>query len=247
MERKMRRLVRISVMAIFVSASIWAEEIQLKNGTKITGKLTGISGDNFQVKTAYGDMKVPRSDVVTITFPENQTSKTKADDAVASIDESLEGTTYINRTSNFEATVPADWVISPELRKTSDIVAALKSADATLFFLVTQETYAGKLSTYQVLVETEVQSKFKDYQKLAQSEIQLDGRNGTRIVFQATSRDNNILFKFVVYILPYDGHMMRLTFFTLEPFFNEGIPTFEKIAASYHTVKTGSSRATTSQ
>jgi hypothetical protein len=244
MELNMRRIARILLAAgTLASASIWAEEIQLKNGTKITGKLTGISGDNFQVQTAYGDMKVPRSDVVTITFPENQTSKSndRAGDAVAQVDESLEGTTYINRTSNFEATVPEGWALSPDLRKTNDVVAALKSADATLFFLVTQETYAGKLSTYQVLVETEVQSKFKDYQKLAQSEIQLDGRNGTRIIFQASSRDNNILFKFVVYILFYDGRMMRLSFFTLEPFFNEGVHTFEKIAASYHTIKTGGS------
>jgi hypothetical protein len=164
MERNMRRIARILMAAgTLASASIWAEDIQLKNGTKITGKLTGISGDNFQVQTAYGDMKVPRSDVLTITFPENQTSKSneKADDALAQVDESLEGTTYLNRTSNFAATVPEGWVLSPDLRKANDIVAALKSADATLFFLVTQETYAGKLSTYQVLVETEVQGKFK--------------------------------------------------------------------------------------
>lgn len=242
MEWKMRRIVRILTMAgILASATIGAEEIQLKNGTKITGKLTGITGDTFQVQTAYGDMKVPRSEVVTITFPENQASKASdnADDAVASIDESLEGTTYINRTSDFEATVPAGWVFWADLRKTKDVVAALKSADATLFFLVTEETYAGKLSTYQVLVETEAQSKFKDYQKLAQSEVQLDGRNGARSVFQATSRDDNIPFKFVVYILPYDGRMMRLTFFTLVPLFDEAVHTFEKIAASYHTIKTG--------
>jgi hypothetical protein len=238
----MRRIACVLIMAgIFASAPILAEEIQLKNGTKITGKLTGISGDNFQVETAYGDMKVPRSEVVTITFPENQTGKIgdKTDDGLPFVDESLEGTSYINRTSNFETTVPTGWAISPELRKTRDIVAALKSADSTLFFLVTQEKFAGTLATYQLLVETEIQSNFKDYQKLAQPEIQVDGTRGTRIVFQATSRDSNVSLKFMVYILPYDGRVMRLSFFTLVPLFNESVPTFEKIAASYHTIKAG--------
>ena len=38
-----------------------AEEIQLKDGTKVTGKLTGITNDTFQVKTAYGDIQVAAS------------------------------------------------------------------------------------------------------------------------------------------------------------------------------------------
>ena len=47
-----------------------AEEIQLKDGTKVTGKLVSINGDSFQVKTAYGDIQVPRAQILSIEFPE---------------------------------------------------------------------------------------------------------------------------------------------------------------------------------
>lgn len=239
----MRRIGCILLVAsALAAASLSAEEIQLKNGNKIEGKLTGITGDIFQIKTAYGDIKVPRSDVLTITFPENQPPKKadeKAESTVPPVDDSLEGTTYRNHTANFEATVPAGWTISPELRLSKDIVAALKSPDSTLFFLVTPEDFAGSLATYRVLVETQVQNKFKDYEKLAESEASLDGRTGTRVIFRARNADNNTMLKFMVYILPYEGRIVRLSFFTLEPLFNDAVPTFEKIAASYHTIKTG--------
>jgi hypothetical protein len=42
------------------------------------------------------------------------------------------------------------------------------------------------------------------------------------------------MLKFVVDILPYDGRTARLTFTTLEPLFNDGLPIFNKIATSYH-------------
>jgi hypothetical protein len=40
-----------------------------------------------------------------------------------------------------------------------------------------------------------------------------------------------------VYFVPYDGRMVRLTFITLEPLFEESLPIFEKIALSYHSLK----------
>jgi hypothetical protein len=91
-------------------APLHAEEIQLKDGTKITGKLTAISGDTFQVKTAYGDIQVPRAEVISITFPENQPKKDSAESKPRPpVDESLNGTSYKNRTANFQLAVPQGW------------------------------------------------------------------------------------------------------------------------------------------
>lgn len=233
---------RVILFAIFgvslLSLAVNAEDIQLKDGTKISGKVIGINGDTFQVKTAYGDIKVPRSEVVTITFPENQ-PKQDVGLGAPPIDESLDGTSYINHAANFAATVPKGWAVAPELRKTKDIVAALKSPDQALFFMVTTEQFAGNLATYQVLVETQVRTRFKEYQRVTQSDASIDGKNGTRLILQATSPDLSTPFKFIVYLVPYDDHIIRLTFFTLEPLFSDAVPTFEKIAASYHTIKTG--------
>jgi hypothetical protein len=86
--------------AAVLCVQLVAEEIQLKDGSKITGKLTGVNGDAFQVKTAYGEIQVPRSEVVTINFPENLPAK--ADGAPPEqVDEALEGLQYVNRTAGF--------------------------------------------------------------------------------------------------------------------------------------------------
>ena len=115
-------------------------------------------------------------------------------------------------------------------------MAALKSPDEIYFFLVTPEKYLGTPATYKVLVETQYQSGFKDYEKMSESQIQLDGRSGMRIIWRGKNiAANNTPMKSLVYILPYDNRMVRITFLTLEPLFEEGLPIFEKIVASYQT------------
>jgi hypothetical protein len=217
-----------------------AEEFQLKDGTKISGTLTGVTGDVFQVKTAYGEIQIPRSKVASITFPDSQPNpqSSTAPKVAPVIDELLQNTTYTNRTAEFQLTVPQGWKLAPGLRaQTPEVAAALQSEDETLFFLFTPEQFAGNLSTYRVLVETQYQTKFKDYEKLSESNIQLDGRTGIQLVWHAkNSQANDMPLKAVVYILPYDGRMVRLSFLTLEGLFNEALPIFEKIAASYHSI-----------
>lgn len=229
----MRRSTFLTLLFIaLVTFHLVAEDIVLKDGTKISGKITGFSGDAFQVSTAYGEIKVPRSQVVSITFPENQ-PKTAEGDAVPPIDESLTGTTYVNKTVGFQATTPSGWQLAPELRKTKDIAAALKSPDETEFFLVTPEVFAGTLATYKVLAETQFKTKFTDYEKVSESEAKIDGRDGIRFVFRGKP-DQQTPMRCLVYMIPYEGRMVRLSFLTLEDLFNDDVPVFEKIAASYH-------------
>jgi hypothetical protein len=238
----MRRITCVAVFIsfLFCSSSVRAEEIQLKDGTKINGKIIAVDGDTFQVKTAYGNIQVPRQQIVSIRFPENESPSTASESANAApppIDESLDGASYSNRTANFQMTFPSGWILAPELRKQSkDIAAALESADQTLFFFMTPENFVGTLSTYEVLAETQYQTKFKDYAKLSESDIQLDGRKGVKLIWHAKNiQANDAQLKGLVYIIPYDGRMVRLTFLTLEPLFDQALPTFEKIASSYQT------------
>lgn len=223
------------IVAFSLLAPLRAEEIQLKDGSKITGKLTAIDGSTFHVTTAYGEIRVPRTEIVTIQFPENSPKKEgSSDGAPSEVDESLDGTLYSNRTAHFQVTVPAGWTIAPELRKKKEIIAALKSADQALFFMVTPEAYAGSLTTYRVLAETQYQGNFKEYRKISESEAKLDGRAGLRLVWQGKPVESNTTLEFIVYIIPYENRMVRLSLFTLEPLFDDAVPIFEKIAASYH-------------
>jgi len=212
-----------------------AEDIQLKDGSKITGKIVAVSGDTFQVKTNYGDINVPRSEVVSITFPENAPKNAAGDAApLPAIDEDLKGGVYTNRTAGFQLKVPSGWKIAHDLRTSKDVAAALDSGDETLFFMDTPEKFSGTLATYKVLAETQYQKAFSGYVNDGETETQVDGRKGIRLIWHGTSKANNADLKFLVYIVPYDGRMVRLSFFTLPGLFNDGVPVFETIAASYH-------------
>src|SRR5580692_4915290 len=201
--------------AILFCQTTRAEEIQLKDGTKITGKLVGVNGDTLQIKTAYGEIQVPRADVISINFPENQTKQAVAGTPAGlprPVDETLSNGKYVNRSGGFTVQVPPDWKLAPQvLAQTPSLIAALQSADATQLFLVTPEKFAGNLNTYRVLVET-------------------------RMVATATKKDNGTPFKFLVYLIPYNGRVVRVTFFTLAPLYDDASPTFDKIAASYRSL-----------
>src|ERR1700752_5147294 len=55
-----------------------AEEISLKDGTKIVGHMTAITPDKIEVETSYGKIQLKRSDILTISFPENGASANAA-------------------------------------------------------------------------------------------------------------------------------------------------------------------------
>ncbi|HWR36440.1 MAG TPA: hypothetical protein VN622_11280 [Clostridia bacterium] len=235
---------RSSIVCAFLICTICmtlcAEEVQLKDGTKISGKLVGITGEKFQVKTNYGDIQVPRSEVVSITFPANQPKvedESKANAESPAVVESLTGEEYTNSTAGFKLTVPKGWSSAPKMRS-KDIVAALTSEDSTLFLLVTPEKFAGTLNTYKVLAQTQYQTSFSDFEMTSESEIQMDGRTGFRLVWHGKNKKaNDAQVKALVYMLPYEGRMVRLSFLTLEPLFDVAVPTFEKIAASYRSLE----------
>jgi hypothetical protein len=89
-----------------------------------------------------------------------------------------------------------------------------------------------------VLVETQIKTNFTDYQEQEQkqNDVTMDGRKALRMVSVASNKGSGTQLKFLIFIVPYEGGMMRLSFWTLVPFFNDALPAFEKIAASYQTL-----------
>jgi len=170
--------------------------------------------------------------------PAPNTSAAGTGKAPVPVDDSLDGGLYTNRTAHFQVTVPLGWNLAPELRSQQpEIIAALKSADLSLFLFVTPEVYSGSLDTYKLLADTTFRMKFKDYERLSESPAHLGGKAGLRLVFHGkNAAAGDVQLKFLVYIIPIEGGMMRLSFGTLEPLFDDAVPTFEKIAASYHSL-----------
>lgn len=220
------------ILVLLAVSFAQAEEILLKDGTKLSGTITGVTADKFQIKTAYGDIQVPKTEIVSISFPENAPKEAAAE--VPVIEQSMNGRRYVNKTEGFEITAPDGWVMAPEM-VSHDIHGALKSEDETLFFMYTPEKFAGTLSTYVTLAESDFQSRFKDFEKLSQSEVTLDGKKAMRLLWHGKNkavRDTPI--KALVYCIPSEGKMIRLSFLTVEPLFDENLLAFEKMAATYH-------------
>src|SRR6267154_290259 len=142
----MRRILFLPVFSLFLAMSLptAAEEILLKDGTKIVGHMSALQADKIEVETAYGKMQIKRGDIITINFPENGASAalgSPAKDAAPSIEESLRGTQYVNKTGKFTLTVPADWKIDAKQPRSAPIVTILASHDDMRFLSVTQEEY----------------------------------------------------------------------------------------------------------
>ena len=129
----MQRFITVLSLCLAVSLpAIDAEEISLKDGTKIVGHMTAVSTDKIEVETSYGKVQLNRGDIVTISFPENsranQSAPAPAKLEAPKIDESLNGVQYINRTGKFVMTFPPDWVVSPEHRRTDQCGRRLRQA-----------------------------------------------------------------------------------------------------------------------
>src|SRR5262245_57489324 len=120
----MRRLVTVLIFLFLAGPLALAEEFVLKDGTKIVGHMTAVKGEKIEIETAYGKMQIRRSDILTISFPENSGTagaQASSDPKKARpVDESLNGTDYLNRTGQFALTVPIEWKINPELRASAN-------------------------------------------------------------------------------------------------------------------------------
>ena len=240
----MRGFHLLPVLSLCFAAGIpaSAEEILMKDGTKIIGHMTSLKSDKIEVETNYGKMELKRADILSINFPENgapassspATAPSAPKEAVLNIDESLHGTQHVNNTAKFTLTVPADWKIN-ETKHSAPIVAALSSRDDMRYLAVTQEEYTGSLESYKGLLELTYRRTFGSYE----SPIKIDGKPGLLFSFRGIStKANNLPMQFLVAVIPSGTSYTRIATWCVEPLFHETQPTFEKILASYHSNRT---------
>jgi hypothetical protein len=225
-------------LSLAASLPAAAEEILMKDGTKIIGHMTSLQPDKIEVETPYGKMQLKRTDILTINFPENGAAPVSASatpkEASVNIDESLRGTQYTNKTAKFTLTLPPDWKIA-QSQHSGPVVAALSSRDDMRFLLVTQEEYTGSLESYKGLLELTYRRTYGSYEELSQSPVKIDGKPALVFSFRGISaKSNNLPMQFLVAIVPSGTTYTRMVTWCVEPLFHETQPTFEKILASYH-------------
>jgi hypothetical protein len=238
----MRPTLLLPAVSLFLATSLpaAAEEILLKDGTKIIGHMSALQADKIEVETAYGKMQIKRGDIIAINFPENgvvaaPASPAAAKDVALNIDESLRGTQYVNRTGKFTLTVPPDWKIDAKQPRSAPIVTILSSHDDMRFLTVTQEEYSGSLESYKGMLELKYRKIFGGYEELSTSPAKIDGKPALLLSFRGIStKADNLPVQFLVAIIPSGTTYTRVVTWCAEPLFHETQPVFERILNSYH-------------
>jgi hypothetical protein len=214
----MLRPLTISLLFLTAALPALAEEIVLKDGTKIVGHMTGITSDKIEVETSYGKVQLNRGDIVTITFAEN--SSGKAPDVAAAkqplpkMDETLTGTQYLNRST----------------------LAGLSSKDRMRFALVIQEEYPGSMDSYREVTMLSARRTLSNFEELAHSNVTIDGKPALLVFYRgALQKSNNLPVEFLSAVIQSGTTYTKITVWCIEPLFHDMQPAFEKIVTSYRT------------
>ena len=234
----MLRSITICLLFLTVALPALAEEIVLKDGTKIIGRLSGITSEKIEVETSYGKVQLNRSDIVTITFTENSGKAPEAATAkppLPKLDESLTGTQYLNRTGKFSLTLPPEWVIDPNLRTAPSTFAGLSSKDRMRFAMVVQEEYPGSLDSYREVNVLSARRSLSNFEELSRSESTIDGKPAILVFYRGVlQKANNLPVEFLSAYIQSGNTYTKISVWCIEPLFHDMQPTFEKIVASYH-------------
>src|SRR5262245_32918688 len=235
----MRRLAFTIILGLAFALPGAAEEISLKDGTKIIGRMTAISAEKIEVEASYGRVQLKRSDILSINFPENgftpppdATGVSKAEPAGPKVDESLQGVRYVNKTARFSLTVPPDWIINPDIRRSSATMTVLSSRDKTRFLLVTQEEYPGSLESYKELAMMSARKNFATFEELAQSNATIDGKSAL-LVFYRGAPQKGVPIGFLTAVIQSGNTFTKVSVWCVDPLFHDMQPLFEKVVSSY--------------
>ena len=249
----MRRILLLPVFSLFFATTlpVAAEEILLKDGTKIVGHMSAVQADKIEVETSYGKMQLKRSDILSINFPENGSPSASASDSTAvkadapKMDEALNGIQYINRTAKFTLTLPPDWIIAADLHRAPDTVAALSSRDKMRYLIVTQEEYPGALDSYKDLALLNARRTLGNFEELAESPATIDGKSALLVYYRGTLQ-KGLPVEFLSAIIPSGKTYTKVSVWCVEPLFRDMQTGFEKTLNSYR-VTGGLTTAATSK
>ena len=236
----MLRPFTICLLILTAALPALAEEIVLRDGTKIVGHMTGITSDKIEVETSYGKVQLNRGDIVTITFADNSSSKAPdvaaAKQALPKMDETVIGTQYVNRTAKFSLTLPPEWVIDPNLRNSPSTLVGLSSKDKMRFAMVVQEDYPGSMDSYTELSMLGARRTLSNFEELAHSNVTIDGKPAILAFYRgALQKSNNLPVEFLSAFVQSGNTYTKITVWCIEPLFHDMQPAFEKMVTSYHT------------
>jgi len=167
---------------------------------------------------------------------------------VLAIDESLNGSQYINRTAKFSLVLPPDWIINKEVRHSPSTLAWLSTPDKRNWVGVTKEQDAGSLENFKEVFEVRARTKLTNYEKLSESSVTIDGKAAVLLSYRvAVPNNTNLHVVYLVAIVPSGITYSTVMAWCGEPGFQAMRPIFDKILRSYRGTEQASAAVASSQ
>lgn len=232
-----------------------AEEISLKDGTKIIGKVIAVDGDTFTIQTSFSKMDIPRSEILSISFSENQaegqTTAPVTTTVLKRVDQSISGTIYTNGTAHFTLNLPDGWKLNDALaRKVSTAVGAVTASDPHEMILMETVSDTNNAKEEMRIIASTLKASFEGYEELVESPVYIDGIDGDSLSFRAIISVGNVRLqagtdepadttvkapiKYLLVVLPEQSQTILLMCAAPEAIYDQFEPAFRKIVSSFH-------------
>jgi hypothetical protein len=171
-----------------------------------------------------------------------------AQKVVPGMEESLNGSQYINKTAKFSLVLPAEWIINKEVRHSPSTLAWLSTPDKQSWVGVTREQGTGIAENAKEVFEASIRKNLTNYEKLSESSVVIDGKPAFLLTFRAAVPGHpNLHVSYLAAVIPSGSTTSTVMAWCAELRFQEMRPTFEKILTSYRGAGQPISAASASQ
>lgn len=184
-----------------------ADELRLKDGTKVIGTIVGFEDNSFKVQTSYGFALVRRDVVASITLSEPPKELPKAAQPAPArteppppprpeppppIREEVQGNAYTNHTYGFRMYKPPSWRLIEGARKLlPNAVVAMGTADETTLFVVSREPFTGTLETYVAATSRRLRGTYENFRALEEKKLAIAGQPAIQQRFRGSVEDHD--------------------------------------------------------
>ena len=159
------------------------------------------------------------------------------------IQQSIQGTTYENKTARFTLTVPKDWQVSDLLaNQVPGLVGTLAAPGLSAAIMVQRYFVPGPKVGAEIL-DSRFRAGFRDYRKLAEGPLKVDGKDSYFFIYRALfpfgppEANTQRPAKLLVVLIPDGESVLGFSCQAPETEFEKFKPVFDKIVGSYKSSK----------
>jgi TonB family protein len=166
--------------------------------------------------------------------PENQ----KEVQTSVTVDQRIDGTTYINRTAHFTLTVPRDWHVTDALiRTTPNVIGTVAAPRGGAAIMIQRYDYPFSPEQSAHIVERGFSEGFPGYHRLDDTPIKIGGEDAPSFTFEfegPPGTQAHLPGKMLVVLIRNEGSVLGLMCEAPDPLFDQIENTFKEIVTSYH-------------